>query len=187
MSHPRIILALCLIPALPATVMAELPADQVVVLDIKEDPSNPESATAFSIRLSLTAIDQDGRFVAWSPVRVELESPYPDGTSAKWVDDTPGFWTVDGLWWVEHADLLKPAAADFTHPPFSYSVARAKDPGDSDMYYYFQSHEQTITGEQPYEATTSLTLEMTLHEIQTETTADQHRAGEVRELVRKIE
>ena len=115
---------------------AALPADIDVVYYLRETPSNPESDILYRIGFELTAVSQDGDFVAWKIAELTIiELGVTALDDRVWVEVEPDLSAYEGVWWVEHANPEKPVVAEFADVPYFDGLATAEDPNDADMEY----------------------------------------------------
>lgn len=97
---------------------AVLPPDQVVEYHLRENPADPQSAVLVTIRLELSAVDQDASTVGWEITHAHFDQYTSLGEPvASWSIERPEVDTVDGLWWVAHEHPEEPSATDFTTAP----------------------------------------------------------------------
>lgn len=104
-----------------------------VTYSIHEDPQDPESEVVFTIKLKLVADQIEEDQVGWDVKRVTIEQFGED--SRIWIDQPPNVDTADELWWVQHADMENPVAADFVQPPRLFGVANAQAQEYDDLEY----------------------------------------------------
>ncbi len=110
-----------------------LPADRVIHFAIHQDPENPNSRVQYYLSLSITAVDQDGDFVAWEIENYKITEKAVLGADTVWDVDFPQVGTADGLWWVEHDDPDNPIRPEFVEPAPVADTAVANDPADPDL------------------------------------------------------
>lgn len=116
-----------------ATARADLPADQTIMYNIRETPSNAASDIIFTITLDLEADQLDGDSVGWNIGEIRFER-ISDGK--KWTEDFGGPSSyAPGLWWIDHADHDDPQLAEFADPPLLDGRADAVATSDPDLDY----------------------------------------------------
>lgn len=118
-----------------APAQATLPGDVLIQYNIREIPTQALSNVVFNVAIDLAAVDEDGDDVAWSPTAITITQYDGQGGQIVWVEDTPSFDTVDGYWWVTHADTTDPQSEEFDMPPYMTGTADAEDPADDDLEY----------------------------------------------------
>lgn len=152
-----------------------LPDDRWAEYTVYETPSDPQSDVVFIVRLHLVADQQitgqgtEGS-VGWDVTGIDFTQP---GTPSDtlWTEASPSVDTPDGLWWVGHADLGNPDAAEFALPPSLVGTATADDPADEDLDYDLVGEVYTPPAapeEPPHEITGSLTFDSYLATSQAE-------------------
>ncbi len=111
------------------------PAQWTAKYVLHETPSEPSSPVAFKIALRLAYEDTDCSAVGWRVTEIEIRQVHADLSETIWQHANPELNTADGLWWVDHADVSAPTAAEFVLPPELAGVASAVDPEDDDLSY----------------------------------------------------
>lgn len=139
---------------------AGLPLDQDVVYRIHDDPNDPNSDVVFSVWLELTATARDGDSVGWEIKLMRFRQVEPGGADTFWKILHPTIPSVDGRWWIDHADGDNPQLGEFNDPPRLAGTATANDPEDDDLEYDFQGTDST--GVAPWSATGRLDYEFAL-------------------------
>lgn len=139
----------------------DLPPDQHVVYNIREVPSDPQSAVVFDVRLTLSAQSVDGNSVGWRIERIECWRTI-DGVVTVWTENTPALASADGLWWVEHADAAAPQIGEFAAPPLLEGTAVAEDPQQPALDYSLAGVRLAEPSGVPYANATALTFALTL-------------------------
>lgn len=142
----------------PVSAQESVP-DQIISYVLHETPADPESAVVFTVELDLTAVDFDGDWVGWEVAEARFLQPLDPGGDTVWVEQLPFVDTLDGLWWIEHADPEAPVDAEFVLPPLLEGTAIAQDAADPDMDYSFEGLVYVPPPEpedSPYETTGAL-------------------------------
>lgn len=130
--------------------MAQLPADQTIRWNFRQDAENPNSPVEMYAVVTLTASEIDGTSVGWTVASVEFFKG--EGENLKsWIEIAPPLDTPDGLWWAAHADPLNPDLGELLDTPLLYGRAYADDPGEADLLYEMESVTPDAGG--PYERT----------------------------------
>jgi hypothetical protein len=110
-------------------------ADQSIVYSIHETPADPNSPVVLKVTLTVTEDQQDGSSIGWRVVQARFESM--DVPVSTWTAADPPVDTIDGLWWIVHADPNNPATEEIVMPPAVSGTAAAEDPTDPDLEYAF--------------------------------------------------
>ncbi len=139
---------------------ADLPLDQDVVYKIHDDPNDPNSDVVFSVWLTLTATARDGDSVGWRIKLMQFRQVEQGGPDTIWKILNPTIPSVDGRWWINHADGDNPQLGEFDDPPRLAGTATAEDQYDDDLEYDFQGTEGT--GVTPWDPTARLNYEFIL-------------------------
>lgn len=115
--------------------LGELPADQQIILHLREVPDDPQSAIRTVIGVEITAVEMDATSVGWRIQRATFARRLSDGSEATWEALLPTINTPDGLWWIDHADAANPSAEEFTVLPWMIGTADSLDARYSDLEY----------------------------------------------------
>jgi hypothetical protein len=126
-----VVFALCVTLAAAPSAQATLPPDQVVSYHLRENPEDPESPVLATIRLELSAVDQDASTIGWEITYAHFDAYSTLGEHvAAWGVERPDVATADGLWWVAHAHPEQPAVVEFaTLPTISGEAPRTMGTG----------------------------------------------------------
>ena len=131
-SRSPILMAVLITALSPLTASALLPPDQVIDIQIRETPGDPESPVVWEVSLFLHALDQIGDDIQWEVESIQIRkmgaTPELDTV---WVEAFPQVWTADGTWWVSHID----GASDFRQPPAISGLALNVDPAGPSLTY----------------------------------------------------
>jgi hypothetical protein len=144
------ILLSIIISGVTSTGAMALPDDRIVILDVYDDPTDPNSDVVFTIELFMTADSgtscESGPCgdVGWDITSIQF-TQLQTGGDRVWVDDTPVVDATDGLWWVYHADENAPADDEFVMPPRMYGTAAAQNPQDLDLDYDFEGKDYSYS------------------------------------------
>lgn len=109
-----IVLGVSLVASAAGTARA-LPPPQTVSIEIHETPGDASTPLRFTVSLDVTAIHGKDSSIAWAITTARFTEPGSSGRA--WIVAAPTIATADNLWWVEHADVSAPAAADFRNLP----------------------------------------------------------------------
>ena len=134
-------------------VLADLPDDQTVTYNVREDLYDEESPIVFTVDLEITAADADGDTVSWLVKRVvltEIDNSESPPLTRAWAEDEPYVDTPDGYWTIEHDDVENITAEDFDEVPYTAGKAHPDNPRDPEMDYDFEGAE--LAGSGPYAA-----------------------------------
>ncbi len=118
-----------------------IPDDRTIEYNIYETPNDPRSDVIFVVRLELVADQQingrgRGGSVGWEVTEIRLTEPgQGDNPDLVWVEEAPIVDTLDGLWWIDHADLGVPDIADFVFRPAFEGTAMAVNLSEEDLDY----------------------------------------------------
>ena len=145
------------------TARADLPESQTVHYYIHEPPTDPDSAVVFAVRLDLASVDSDEGWVGWKIASAEFRQPGgPGELDAVWTKDLPEIDTIDGLWWVKHADPTAPKSSEFSMPPRLLGMASAETSWAADLVYDVEGVEYAGPPERvPYDDLVALTYSFT--------------------------
>jgi len=134
-----------------------LPADQVIQYDIHVDPSDPSSRVQYTLAVSITAVSQDGNWIAWDVTNYQITEWATLGADTVWDVDNPHVDTADGYWWVSHSNPNDPQLSDFVKPARVSDTAIANDPTDPDLDFDVTGKAYVPpSGGAPYQVTGSL-------------------------------
>jgi hypothetical protein len=123
---------------LGAAAQATLPADTAVVFKLRAVPTNPQSAVVWTIRLDLKAQQVRENYVGWLIDLLTISHFDANGqVDAKWQKQQPDVPSIDGLWWVRHADPLAPTLPEFAMVPGLSGTAPVVSGASADMDYRF--------------------------------------------------
>lgn len=144
--------------AAPPPAAADLPADRCVVYLMRADPGDPNSPCAFAVTLTLAASSASGDSIGWSVTGAEfVEFDQYNVAIRAWYDDQPGVSSVDGLWWIVHANPGSPQVSEFALPPPLSGSAAAQDPGNANLDYAVSGVQYDPSPQDPlYTATAAL-------------------------------
>jgi hypothetical protein len=123
-----------------------------VAYAIHETPQNPNSPVVVEMELFLEPYSVDGDSVGWRVCEVAITHYGAGETTETWADAAPSVNSTDGLWWVQHADITSPEAAEFGTLPIVSGVADPTDDGTVDLVYALGC--SGSVGSTPYEITT---------------------------------
>lgn len=148
----------------PLTLLAT-PQEQTVRFTIHETPSDPTSDVVFVMEMTLVPDSVApgpgaGGLVGWEVANVLFTQVTGSG-DVLWSEDYPAVDTLDGLWWVLHADMENPEIAELVLPPLIAGTAAPDDPNEDDLDYDFEGTVYTPPQppkEPPYPVTASLTF-----------------------------
>ena len=133
---------------------------------VRETPTDPESNVVYIMSLGMVEEEVQSEGILWRIAEFIIVEPGEGQESdTVWIEEDPYVDTVDGLWFVEHADTAKPEAEEFHSPPLMFGTAKADDPNDDDMEYDFSGVECAAPPGEPamYDGrVSSLTFELTL-------------------------
>lgn len=121
-----------------------LPDAQTIEYNIYETPNDPQSEVIFAVSLELEADQQilgrgRGGSVGWYVSEIRLTEPGQEGNpDVVWVEDAPMVDTLDGLWWIDHANLSVPDISDFVMRPAFEGTAVAVDLTEDDLDYVLE-------------------------------------------------
>ncbi len=136
---------------------AQLPADTNVTYLIHESAADPNSPVLLRVTLSLQAQDQDGSSIGWAVTGMSFVQPGVEGAADRtWSETAPTLPTVDGLWWVEHADPNAPQTSEFSSPPALAGRAAAAVTTEADLDYELAGTGGTAVTSEPGIITVSL-------------------------------
>lgn len=158
--------AICLIAIPVAAAGADpLPSDREVRYTMHETPSDPGSPVTFEVIFHLSAADRDNDFVAWDVEKIDFrQAGIDDACPRQWVAGAPVLQTLDGYWWIEHADPMEPEIAEFTVPPLVEGDADARNSEYPDLEYLVVGSEYTPPpGGPPYTVTAQMSYSFTLN------------------------
>ena len=152
-----------------ASALAQLPADQAVTFKMHSDHADPNSSVDFEVTLHLTATEVGVDSAGWTISEIEFFKPgvgvAPDRT---WIVASPFVPTVDGLWWVSHANTAVPEVSEFGLPPYLDGFAFALDPADEDLSYSLAGRPYTPPpAGAPFLQTAALSYSMALADTET--------------------
>lgn len=114
---------------------AALPGDVLIQYNIREIPTQTLSDVVFNVAIDMTAVAEDGNEIAWFPTAITITRYQGQEGETVWMTDAPAFDTVDGYWWVEHADIADPRSEEFHMPPYMTGIAEAGDSGVQELEY----------------------------------------------------
>jgi hypothetical protein len=135
------------------TVLADLPNDQTVTYNIRQDPTDETSPIIFTVDLDIMAGDADGDTVSWlikQVVLTEIDHSESPPLTRVWTEDEPYVDTPDGYWTIEHDDVENITAEDFDEVPYIAGKAQPDDPRDPETNYDFEGAE--LVGSGPFSA-----------------------------------
>lgn len=113
-----------------------LPPDQTIYYLIRTEPTDPESAVVRTIVLELTAREVRRDYVGWHVQSMTVTKLNSAGqTVAVWAKALPDVPSLDGLWWVQHADTQQPELPEFAMPPTLKGTATSQTTGVDDLDY----------------------------------------------------
>ena len=156
-------LLLTLVPCASGQTQSPPPATQDVVYKIHDDPNDPNSAIALTVKLFLTSEDYDRNWVGWEITEARFRQPNGGEPDRIWIESDPNVPSQDGLWWIEHADRSDPQLSEFDDPPHLVGLAAAENPNNDDLEYDFQGASYTPPpGGPPWDPTGALGFEFTI-------------------------
>jgi len=142
-----------------------LPDDRTVYLGIHRNPENSQSAIQYTVAVSVSAIEQDGDWIGWEVLQVEVREKATLGSDTVWAVDLPYVGTPDGLWWVEHADPSAPVRSEFIVPAALADTAVAQDASVPDLEFYIEGVPYAPPPDgAPYDVTGALDFSFSLTE-----------------------
>jgi hypothetical protein len=112
--------------ALTQNALAQPPPGYTAYYWIHQTPSDPNSPVTVKVHLILAPQDSEGAAVGWAITSIEIA--YVDlfaSSETTYAENNPTVPTADGLWWVTHADVSKPATSEFALPPHLSGTATA--------------------------------------------------------------
>ena len=122
-----------------------LPPDRSVQVNLRQFPKDPTSAVTHKMSLVLTAFEVQGNQVAWEAKELVVRRMGAFGEiDATWSTDWPAINTLDGLWWVDHADPMSPSTDEFTNLPLMIGTATSLDPFLDRMEYAFEGRPEVV-------------------------------------------
>jgi len=140
-----------------------LPPDRHVYMAIHQNPDNPTSPVQYYFTLNITAVSQDGNDIGWAVTSFSITEKVTLGNDIVWSLDDPFVDTVDGLWWVTHADPDNPVRSEFILPVHIADTALAEDPSNADLDFDVAGDTYTAPPEgAPYEVTAALDFSLRL-------------------------
>ena len=114
--------------------VADVPAAFNLTYQIHDDPNDPNSPIAYTIALDLASSSYTATEIGWDITHVQFIEHDPNGDMV-WEEDDPNVPTVDGLWWVEHADINDPQPNEFVGLPALTGLASTQDPNQTGLDY----------------------------------------------------
>ncbi len=135
MKRTLLTLSVLLLSASPALAT---PADRVVNFTRFVDPESPATGARYIFSLEITCVDNDGDWNGWQVTQIWIARMDGEVVEAKWGEGDPEVDTLDGLWWIEHADAEEPETAEFTSPPRIAGVATPNNPANELMDYVLE-------------------------------------------------
>ncbi len=112
------------------------PLQQTVSYGVYDDPDDPNRSLIWLIVAHLQEPEADGNLVGWAVQDVHLfDATNPERV---WIDAQPSVGTLDGLWWIEHADPQAPQLEEFDSPPQISGLTACEDPNEPDLEYEFE-------------------------------------------------
>lgn len=147
-----VVAAIAVFLSLAETTLATLPEDRYAEFNIRADPTDENSDIVFVYRLHLKANTSDETSVGWLVTQADFEEVGTGGTVVdSWSILEPEVLSNDGLWWVDHAKLSEPEAAEFDSPPSMEGTADYQGTGRGDLEFsladgYLASGYETMYG-----------------------------------------
>jgi hypothetical protein len=136
---------------------------------MRGNPTDPDSSVHFEVTLLLTAAEADVDSAGWIIGEIEFFKPGVGGAPDRtWIVASPFVPTVDGLWWVYHANTAAPEVSEFSLPPYLDGFAFALDPADEDLSYALVGRPYTPpSAGAPFVQTAALSYMLALADTQT--------------------
>jgi hypothetical protein len=119
------------------------PPSTAVTFQIREVPTDLNSAVLFTVTLAIDAVSVDQDAVGWSISQATFQET---GAGRIWARSDPPIDTVDGLWWVKHADVENPVTAEFRYPPTLQGIAPPVSGTTDSLDYAFAGTKTEATG-----------------------------------------
>lgn len=147
-----VLLALC------GVVDARSPG-QVLQFNLRETPGDPTSPIDFTVTMGLMKDTVDGNDIGWRVNVVTIREVDDEGNVlTTWSQNQPFVDTVDGLWWIEHADPDDPQNSEFLIPPLISGTAPSPNPNVVSLEFEFEGAMYVAPPEgAPFPDTASLT------------------------------
>lgn len=108
-------------------------------------PNDPQSSVSLVVTLLMTSVSVDGNSVGWGIDAAFFARPIENGGWKQWqsgpieVNDS-----IDGLWWVTHADISAPAESEFTVLPALAGWGEPEAPGDAELLFVIEASESGV-------------------------------------------